>query len=337
MTTNPTTWPSRKQFAAWAREATQGTLVAATSYMPIDSFDPEFKYTWLDNQALYGDMAQLHGRQQGVEVVEWQIDGPMFMDQIPFFIANLLGDITSSGAAPVSHAMSLLNSGQAQPGSLSLYHWQGAPTATGVKAYAGSVVNEITISGDAESSFVTVSIKGMSWAETTAGAAPTFTASTLQPQAAWRYLLGIGGPASGGSQDKTVQSFTVTLSRTVKPKYTLQGLQTPYTMQRAEVTVSGSLTCTVPANDNIYQHLITNDQPQMQILGSVGAGATAFGLQIDLSLAAWDTAKVNTSEESVGYDIDFVGVSNSTNAGASGGTSPVKVTVTNQTAAGSYT
>jgi hypothetical protein len=59
-------------------------------------------------------------------------------------------------------------------------------------------------------------------------------------------------------------------------------------------------------------------------------------LQIDIQLAAFQVADIKREAEAVGFATEFKAVDNSTNAGASGGLSPIKVTVSNNTAAGTY-
>src|ERR1043166_6914561 len=117
----PTTFASQKQYLGWAKETVQGTAVTpGTAWMPVDSFAPEDKPTWLDDKALVGSMAETRGRIQGPIRVEWAAGGPCYMDMIPWFLINALGDVTDAAGPPATHAISLLNSGTGQPGSLTL-------------------------------------------------------------------------------------------------------------------------------------------------------------------------------------------------------------------------
>lgn len=334
----PTTWPSAKQAVGWAKETVQGTQVLPLTWTnPIETFEPEDVPVWLDDKAMRNSMVDFYGRQQGVMHTEWQMAGPAFMDGLPFLVNNILGDITSTGTLPVSHAMSLLNSGSAQPGSLTLVHWQGTPATTSARAYPGACLSELTITGNVESSLMSYTAKGLAYPSLVVPTTPpVFAPSVVAPQATWRYLLGIGGPASGGTKVVTLREFSLTISRALRAEYTMQNLQSPYIIQRGAVSVTGSFTFVAVADETVYAPLLSNTQPQIQIIGDVGAGATDFGLTLDMLLGAYDTAKINTSEEAIGYDVTFVAVANTTNVGASGGYSPIKVTVRNQTAAGTY-
>jgi len=336
----PTVYPSAKQFVGLAKETTQGTAVTpAVATLALDKFEPEDKYTQLDDTSFRGSMANLAGEVQGVGIVEWSMEGPAFFDTLPYLINNILGDYTGSGTNPVSHAVSLLNSGTGQPGSLTLIDWQGPPSASNfARIYAGSCLSELTLKGNAESSLIMLSAKGMSWPSTVAGSAPSPNTSADTPQAAWRTKMGLAGPASGGTQVNTIGEWEVTIKRALKAQYTLQGSQNPYVIFRGPVDVEGKLMFTVPADEsNSILYLVNNTQPQLQVVVDNGLTlANNRNLQVDLALAAYQTTKINRGAEAVGYDTEFKGVMNSTNAGASGGLSPIKVTVKNATAANSY-
>lgn len=334
----PVTWPTQKQALWIQKETTQGTPVFTTmAEMPVDNFQPEDSVTWLDDQAMRNAMAGLYGRQAGPIHVEFSGSGPAYMDMLPYFLVNILGDITTTGAsAPFSHAVSLLNSGGAQPGSLTLVQWQGTPATSACRFLAGCCLSELTITGNADSEFIGVSFKGSGWATgdvPTAAPASNLTAAT--PMATWRYALGQGGTAVG-APNKTVRDFGLTITRALRVENTMQNSQSPFIIQRGALTTSGSLTYTTPSDETALTALISNTQPQIQIIGTQGAVATLLSLQIDSQLTAWDTAKIKLDEEAVGYDVTWVGVGNATNVGASGGFSPVKVTCQNALPANTY-
>jgi hypothetical protein len=336
----PVVYPSAKQFIGLAKETTQGTPVTPiTSTIPVDKFEPEDKYTQLDDLSFRGSMANLAGEIQGVGIVEWSLEGPCFFDMLPFWLNNILGDITDSGATPNVHAVSLLNSGTGQPGSLTLVDWQGPPSASNfARVYPGACMSELVLKGNAESTLVQITGKGLAWPSSVAAAAPTPATSADTPFAAWRTKIGLAGPASGGTQVNTVREWELTITRALKAEYTLQGSQNPFVIFRGPVDVAGKLMFSVPADEsNSMTYLINNTQPQLQIVVDNGLTlANNRNLQIDVQFAAYQSVKINRGAEAVGYDADFKAVMNSTNAGASGGLSPVKTTVKNATTAGSY-
>lgn len=330
----PTTWPSQKQFLGIAKETTQGTAVTpSTMWTPMDNFSPETKPKWLDNNAMYNDMAKTHGRTQGVVNEEFDFAAPMFLDFLPHLLYNILGELSTSGSAPNVHSVSLLNSGSAQPPSHTLVHWQGPPATTRARVYPGACLSELTVSGNADSSLVSVTAKGVSYPSSiypTSEPVPTY--STVAPQASWRYQMGLGGTVAG-APNAHIREWTFTITRDLKPVFTSRNSQAPYIIQRGAVSMSGTAVAAAVSDETEYLYLINNTQPQMQIKGdNGGAGATLFGLQIDSLLTAMDTDKINTSEEAVGYDLSWIGIANTTNVGASGGYGPGKLVISNQTA-----
>lgn len=334
----PVVFAQPKQIIGANKEVTQGTPVTTTPAfsIPIDSQLFELKPTWLDDKAYRQSMGDITNRVQGPMHEEFSFAGPCFMDDLPLLLNNILGDITTTGTLPQSHAISLLNSGSAQPGSLTFMTYEGMPATSAVRTHPGACLSELTISGNADSSLIMYEAKGMCWPGAALGAAPTFTPSTVIPMAAWRYALGLGGPASGGSQNKTVRDWSITITRALRVENTLQNSQNPFIIVRGVVGVTGSLTCTVPADETFLNYLIANTQPQLQLIGDIGAAGTNFGMTIDMQQAAFDTDALKTDEEALGYNGTIVGIQNSTNAGASGGLSPIKVTIRNQTVTGSY-
>lgn len=334
----PIIFPAAKQILGFNREAVQGVPVTSTPAFttPFDTWSPEFVPTWLDDKALRAAMGDTYGRQQGPvhETVSW--GGPVFLDQLPLFLNNILGDITSTGTLPVSHACSLLNSGGGQPGSLTLFAWEGMPATTGSRTYPGVCLSELTITGNADSTLLMYSAKGLAYASADLPTTPAvYTPTTVAPLAAWRFALGIGGTAAG-APNKTIRDFSFTIARALRVENTFQNSQNPFIIARGPISMTGSATCTVPGDESYVNYLINNTQPQLNLAADVGAGATNFGITINANQTAFDTTKLNNSEEVLGYDGTFVMIDNVTDVGASGGFSPCKITVRNQTASGSY-
>lgn len=335
----PTTYPAAKQFIGVAKEVTPGTPVAMTATLPIEKFDPEDKPTGLMNKAMIGSMVDEYAYIQGVKRTEFAMSGPAFLDTIGYLLNNILGDLTTTGAsAPFSHAFSLLNSGTAQPGTLTITDWQGLPATFFARQYAGACLSELTLKGNAESSLIEFDAKGTGWASNIAAAAPTPAATTALPLAAWRSKIGIGGPASGGTQDLTVGEWEWKISRKLKPVYTGQNSQNPFIIQRGSVGVTSKLTFAAPSTEtNNLLALLNNTQPQVQwTADNAGVGAALLGITVNTQVYAFDTAKIERGGEIVAYTCTGKPMPNSTDAGASGGVSPIKITLQNAITAGTY-
>jgi len=332
-----TTFTSAKQFVGVAKETFQGTPLASTFTLLVEKFTPEDKPVWLDDHAMRGSMVDNYGRQQGVIKTDFSMSGPAFGDGLGFLLANILGDLTTTGAsAPFTHAFSLLNSGQGQPISHTLSHYQGPVASVGTRQYPGSCLSDLTLKWNAESQLLTFDAKGMSWPSVIPGATPTSSPTTVAPVPSWRGSLGIGGPASGGTLIKTITEGEISIKRELEPVFTTQGVQTPYIIQRGAVSVGVKLKF-VAADESPYLAMIGNTQPQLQFVldnGIAGAGQITF--QVDIQKAAYKSAKYEAGKAAVAYDIDADAIANTTNAGASGGFSPVKVTLTNAITSGTY-
>lgn len=247
----------------------------------------------------------------------------------PLVYTHAAAQVVRPTVAPWTQAHAVNNAGTAQPGSLTLVDWQGLTATTFARAYAGCACSEITLKLNAESEFLVMSGKGMGWPSAAAAVAPVSAPTTATPLASWRALVGLAGPASGGTQVKTVQTLELAMTRQVKPEFTLQGSQSPFFIQRGNVRVSGKMFIPVPADETHLNYMLQNTQPQLQMVISNGlAGAALLSVQIDLQKAAYKTAKVRKAE-AIGYDVTFDGIANATNAGGTGAQSPVKITTSN--------
>jgi len=333
----PVTYPSARRVLGGSKEVTQGTAVVPITFTyPCDSFEPEDKPVQINDGASRGSMVANYGRIQGVSHSEFSGTGPFFADVVGYFLNNLLGDLTTTVATPNSHAFSVLNSGTAQPGSNTLVQWQGLPTTSFARTYAGAVISEMTFKGNVETGLITVDFKGQAYPSAITGSAQTFTATAVLPIAAWRSQIGLGGTAVG-APNKTIKEWSVTITRETSVEWTAQNSQSPYIIQRGEITCTGSLTFSKPSDETALLYLLNNTQPQLQILATNGGvGAALTSLQIDIQLAAFDASKIDFSDPAIGYSSSFTAIANTTNAGASGGASPVKVTIQNTVAAGVY-
>ena len=400
---NPVTYPGQRSFLSAGVEATQGTAVAPTVTLPVVSFAPSDNPSWIEDVALYGDMAVLHGLQQGGLHTEWNLNSYWFGDYSPMLLHNIMGDLTEDGVysgsntttlssqanagatsitvglsltsgtvvaigatsthpeirtltstgtsptfavpltythaaaeivrpvvAPFTHVESLLNTAQAQPGSLTLIDWQGLTPSTQARAYTGCALSDLTIKGVAESEFITVTARGLGYPSVAAAALPVASATPAVPLSSWRALLGFAGPASGGTQVKIVSEFEISLARVLKAITTMQGSQSPYWIQRGGLRATGRILIPVPADETYFNYMINNTQPQLQFVISNGlAGANLLSLQIDIKNLGVKGAVVQ-KQEAIGYEITFEAVAASiTNAGPSGGRTPVSFTTQN--------
>jgi hypothetical protein len=238
--------------------------------------------------------------------------------------------------APFTQAHSLLNSGGGQPISHTLTHFLGPTATSGARQYPGLCLSELGLKWNAESELLTWSAKGTSFPSVPLGSAPVAAASTSLPVASWRMVVGIGGPASGGTLIATVTDGELNIKRELAPYYTATGTQNPYIIQRGGLSVEGKLNF-IAADESPLLWMLNNTQPQLQLLIDNGlTGANKVSFQVDCQVAAFTDSEADGTKSAVEYGNGFQALFNTTNAGGSGGYSPIKVSVTNNVPNGTY-
>lgn len=246
--------------------------------------------------------------------------------------------------SPNQHAMSLMNSGggrgqgpaSAQPSTMTFTQYYGPAATSGGRQFTSVVFTDISFKWNAESEFLTWSGKAIAWVSNIPASVPAATYSSAQPIAAWRGQLGLAGPASGGTLVTTCESAEYTIKRVAAAKFTAQGSQNPYIIARGALSADWKSNF-IAADESPLLYMRNNTQPQYQFVLSNGlSGANALGFQIDMQQAAFREVEPDFGKELVGFNASGKAVINPTNAGYTGGQSPVKVTITNAVAAGTY-
>jgi hypothetical protein len=245
----------------------------------------------------------------------------------PARFTHLSGKTVATVSAPFIHVFSLYNGVGGQPPTHTITHYTGIGGSYGARQYASWCGSAVDFTIDAEKLF-THSTKGTAYLGAQSLTSITNSPTTTPPQPDWEFLVGIGGPASGGTLVNNVTAGGVTLSRTLKSWFGLNGAQSPYIIARAGFSLSGKFT-QLAQDETPLTNLITNAQPQLQLKMSNGlSGSSLLAIQFDIQVGAYLTDKFADSDH-ITYDTTFKGVRNTTNAGQSGGLSPGKVTLTN--------
>ena len=361
----PVTYTPAKEFLGIAPEVTPGTAVPMTATIPFTKVDFEDQIKWLDDPSLRGSMATLYGRYQGVREVDFSIEGPLYVDTFPHLLESMLGDRTTTGAAdPYTHAVSLNNSFSGQPKTHTLTWFTGITDEVGARTYPGACLAELSIAFDIEgggggggggggkggggkggggggggkkaTGLVEYKCKGNAWGSSVALAAPVAAPSSVPPFAAWRALLGIGGPASGGTLVANVSTASFVLKRKLDVIYTFSNQQQPYVIQRGAMTCEGKATFIAIDETPLLTMLAGTVQPLQLVLDNGVVGAGQRGIKVDMGQCIYEKVKTEDGKEATMFMVDFDGIANSTNAGSTGGLSPVEITVINGTAGTVY-
>lgn len=246
----------------------------------------------------------------------------------PLRSAQASGAAVQPVATPYITTLGLLNTGSGQPGTQSWTHSYGPTPTTGARTFTGTAFSEVALDFNVEAEFLKWTGKASSWASAPSAAAPQENSTSSKPVASWRAQLGVGGPASGGTLAANISSGTFTFTRALKPFYA-GGSQNPYVIARGGFSVSFKLSF-ITASEAEYQHMMTNDQPQLQFVATNGAtGAAALGVQVDMAQASFQEVKANYGAELISWDVTGKAVINTTNVGPSGGRAPATVSLTN--------
>lgn len=322
--------------AASPAAVTNAALTAGATALPVASGGTSFTtgmYLWLEDT----------GTPAANEVVMVTATGSA--TSIPVTatrFAHLTAMPFTSTTAPYVHVFSLLNgsvgaaNGPAQGPTHCLTDRQGV-AANGAEQYAYACMSEIVLTGNSEK-LLDWTGKAVTAARATAGSAVgTTNVSSVNPYPSWRTVTGIGGVASGGTLVKDIAEHTITLSRAVKAYNTEQGSQQPFIIARGKQGAQGKITISPAIDDSSLIAMLANTQPQLQFVSSNGlSGTSLVKVQVDIVLAAYETADINDASELFGFDVDFkcvhtaaAGAGSVTTTGASGGKGAVKVTITN--------
>jgi len=321
--------PSVRSYLGIAKEVTPATPVAAADFIPIskDSFKPVDIIAPLYDTGLRGSMVENYTYIQGRRHTEIDVAGPVFADTIGYWLGGILGSVATTGtSAPYTHTISLKNatSGDAQPTSFTLTDYYVA----GNRYYPGCMVTEFSMTFNSEGMLeYTTKLMGHP-STTTSVASPSFSAVT--PTAVWRGAVTIGGSSIGYTTDGTI-----TMTRKAEAIFGINTAQGPYEVFVGAIDVTGSLTF-VMENDDELTRFLSNTQPALTFTWSQGAGASATQVAFTVTKGAYTTASIDRSGDHVSISIDLTGIANTTDAGSTLGYAPIKWTLQNADASGTY-
>jgi hypothetical protein len=281
----------------------------------------------VDIEGLRGSMGKRFGVVSTIETGSIKYEGNFYPDVDGFALMGILGDLTETGSsAPYTHAASLLNSAPGQPHSYTLTHQWGATMA---RQRTFGVWDSVEI-GFTAAGIITMSASCSTFASTEVS--PTTPAlSTVVPIAAWRGTVTIAG-----TQVYTNFDGKLTLKRTVEAIKVLNGTQTPGANFADTLDVTGSLSFVADAADTEQARFLAFTQPVIVINFTSGTGATETALNIQMSQVSYSKFDLKSEGAKMAGDVSFSSILNSTDAGASGGESPCKITLTNAIPASIY-
>ena len=322
---------SVRSYLGIAKEATRGTAVAPTDFIPVmkDALKPVDIVDPLYDTGLRGSNALNYNYIPGRTRSTVDFGGAVFADTVGYGIAGVLGSVATTGAsAPFTHTISLFNSlasgGDVQPISYTLTDFY----AVDVRSYPGCQFSDFSLKFNADG-MLEYDAKSTGWSsETVSDPTPTF--STILPTPVWRGTVSVGG-----STVATAMTGNIDMKRPATPIYGISSTQDPYQVFLGPLEVTGKITF-VMEDDSELLNFLNNTQPALVFNWAYGSGAAEVQIQATLTKGAYTTGVIERGEDFVQVSVDFNAQANTTDDGASGGFSPIKWVLKNAKPSGTY-
>jgi hypothetical protein len=322
---------SVRSYLGIAKEATRGTAVAPTDFIPVmkDALKPVDIVDPLYDTGLRGSNVLNYNYIPGRTRSTVDFGGAVFADTVGYAIAGVLGSVATTGvSAPYTHTISLFNSlvsgGDVQPISYTLTDFY----AVDVRSYPGCQFSDFSLKFNADGMLEYDAKSTGFQSEVVSDPTPTF--STVLPTPVWRGTVSIGG-----STVSTAMTGNIDMTRPATPIYGISNTQDPYQVFLGPLEVTGKITF-VMDNDSQLLNFLNNSQPALVFNWAYGAGASAVQIQATLTKGAYTTGVIERGEDFVQVSVDINAQSNTTDAGSSGGFSPIKWVLQNAKASGTY-
>jgi Phage tail tube protein len=323
---------THRSYLGIAKEATKGTPVAPTDFIPVTA--NKLKPVDLIGELYAADLAQgslvkNYAYVQGRTHSTFDFGGPVFADTFGYVLGGLLGDVTTSGgSAPYTHTISIKNAtatgADAQPTSFTLTDFYAA----NVRAYAGIQVHDMSLKFTSDG-LLDYDAKATGWASATAST-PSPSFSTVLPTPTWIATVSIGGTTITNSVEGNID-----LVRPVTPIFGISNTKNPYQVFLGALETKGKIRFVMEADTELTRFL-TNTQPAITINWSQGTGATATQVQFTVTKGAYIAAMIDRSKDFVEIEVDINAIANTTDAGATAGYSNIKWVLQNAKASGTY-
>jgi hypothetical protein len=322
---------SVRSYLGIAKEVTRGTAVAPTDFIPVmkDNLKPVDIVDPLYDTGLRGSNVLNYNYIPGRTRSTVDFGGAVFADTVGYAIAGVLGSVATTGAsAPYTHTISLFNSltsgGDVQPISYTLTDFY----AVDVRSYPGCQFSDFSLKFNADGMLEYDAKSTGFQSEVVSDPTPTF--STVLPTPVWRGTVSIGGSAVS-----TAMTGNIDMKRPATPIYGISNTQDPYQVFLGPLEVTGKITF-VMDNDSQLLNFLNNSQPALVFNWNYGSGASEVQIQATLTKGAYTTGVIERGEDFVQVSVDINAQSNTTDAGSSGGFSPIKWVLKNAKASGTY-
>lgn len=319
------TAPARLVRAALAKEATFGVAAAPVLVLPWSTLTPVDNAPPLPDLGWRGSAASVYGHEVGVQDSQIQLAGPVFPDSIGLLLAGITGDYMFAAGTPNTHTFATKNTGTQQPPSYTV----SISDPTGLTQWAGCKIATLTLTYAADALLThQATLQGLP--STVPGTLAMPAPGAELPMPGWVCALQVGG-----TSEPRLLSGTVTLTRAVTSKRNITGVQAPWLQRSESLTVTGKLELAI-ASDTYRALFLAGTARSVDLTYTLGAGAALRRLQVHCSSVAFTAVARDYGQKWVEVAASFEAAATTADAGASGGLSPVKVTLRNQVGSGVY-
>jgi hypothetical protein len=228
-----------------------------------------------------------------------------------------------TAAASYSHQFAVLNAGTGQPPTHTLTDVTGLTPGVLGRSSASACLTSLTIAGS-PAGFITAKYAGASFLSGPAASTPVPGRSFTAALPGWAATLTIGGAPA------VIGPWAVTFGRAMAGYWNAQGSLSPAVFARGDLTVTGTLTYVLPADEAPLDAMLTAGQQPIVITASNGlSGASELSLTITSSAAQVTQSRPDRHGSAVAYAAAWGASVNGTDIGGSGGDGPATVTLVN--------
>lgn len=317
-------YPNRLVVVGIGKESSFGTPVSAAAILPVSQPQVADNHQTIPDTGWRADPNSTYAHRLGVLSSQVQLAGPAFVDVLGWPLAGLLGDLSTSGAgAPYTHTIAAKNTGDYQPPSYTVT----TDDPVGPLAFAGCRFTQFTLSANEGLLQWTAAALGLPGA---AGSAPALTPPDVPPMPGWA-----GTVTLNGSVEARCLDLGLTIARPATPKRNTDGSTTHYAAHSGSIVVSGNATLLL-ASDTYRSLYLAGTALAVDASWAQGAGAASQQITFHSSSCAFDQVSRNFVGDWVELTVAWTADANTSDAGASGGRSPIKVTLVNAVPAGTY-
>ena len=316
---------SELSFLGIALETTPGTPVAPTNFLRVaaDSLRPSGQPNFLMDDSMQGSQVKNYDTIAGVNQSTVPFGGNVYADEIGWLLASILGDVATTGASdPFTTTFAAKNNGQPKTYTLTDYDGVGAT------AWGGCMCSDLsfTFSQDGLLAYA-ATMAALNFAS---ASTPTETPGTTKALPTWATTVTVNSLSSF-----KVIDFTCDIRRTVSTEATLANSQWPTIgFAGGDLDVTGSATLVY---DTTAQGYSRAGSAVPIIVDLVSPASANREVKLQMSSCQFTAAPLErTLGRYATIAMTFQTNANSTDAGASGGKSPIKASTKSAVTSGTY-